>query len=116
MAEQAVKAREQADPEASPLNGVVPPKEHRWKPGQSGNPQGRRLSSAIEAKLAEKGRPERLVESILAKIESEGDVSAFKEIIARHEGHVPTKSETYTENYYLIEEVAVPYTEDTDSP
>jgi hypothetical protein len=25
----------------SPLNGVVPPQEYRWKPGQSGNPSGR---------------------------------------------------------------------------
>lgn len=28
-------------PGASPLNGVPPPEEHRWKPGQSGNPAGR---------------------------------------------------------------------------
>jgi hypothetical protein len=26
---------------SSPRNGVVPPPEHRWKPGQSGNPAGR---------------------------------------------------------------------------
>ena len=26
---------------ASPLNGVVPPPQHRFKPGQSGNPKGK---------------------------------------------------------------------------
>lgn len=29
------------DPGASPTSGVAPPAEHRWKPGQSGNPNGR---------------------------------------------------------------------------
>lgn len=27
-------------PDASPLNGVIPPPAKRWKPGQSGNPSG----------------------------------------------------------------------------
>ena len=27
--------------DASPISGVVPPPEYRWKPGQSGNPKGR---------------------------------------------------------------------------
>src|ERR1043165_8450300 len=31
---------------ASPRNGVVPPPEHRWKPGQSGNPAGRSTAGA----------------------------------------------------------------------
>jgi Family of unknown function (DUF5681) len=34
-------------PEASPISGVVPPKEHRWKPGQSGNPKGRPNAGAM---------------------------------------------------------------------
>jgi hypothetical protein len=29
------------DPAASPINGLVPPPEHRFVPGQSGNPSGR---------------------------------------------------------------------------
>lgn len=31
---------------ASPISGVVPPVEHRWKPGQSGNPEGRPAAGA----------------------------------------------------------------------
>src|SRR5688572_9189950 len=31
----------------SPLNGVVPPVDHRWKPGQSGNPAGRKTAGAV---------------------------------------------------------------------
>lgn len=27
--------------DASPVNGQIPPVEHRWKPGQSGNPSGK---------------------------------------------------------------------------
>lgn len=33
--------------DASPINGVVPPPEHRWKPGQSGNPAGRPRCGAV---------------------------------------------------------------------
>jgi hypothetical protein len=81
-----------------------PPREFQWKPGQSGNPNGRRLSAAINKRLEEAGRPEKLVDSMLAKIENDGDVAAFREIITRHEGHVPTKNETRSENYFFIEE------------
>lgn len=30
----------------SPISGVAPPGEHRWKPGQSGNPSGRPSAGA----------------------------------------------------------------------
>lgn len=36
----------EAPPAASPLNGVVPPPEHRFPPGQSGNPAGRPTAGA----------------------------------------------------------------------
>jgi hypothetical protein len=34
------------DQAASPLNGIVPPPEYRWKKGQSGHPQGRPTAGA----------------------------------------------------------------------
>lgn len=108
MIEQAIEKPEQAIRSGvSPISGTAPPEHSRWKPGQSGNPQGRRLSAAIDKRLEEAGRPEKLVDSILAKIENEGDVAAFREIITRHEGHVPTKTETRSENYFFIEERGV---------
>lgn len=48
-------ASEQAKIVPSPVNGVVPPVEHRFKPGQSGNPGGRPrwIREAYEATLSE---------------------------------------------------------------
>ena len=36
---------------ASPRSGKVPPPEKRWKPGQSGNPNGRPVSRPLTAAL-----------------------------------------------------------------
>jgi hypothetical protein len=36
----AKQAKDTPPPDASPINGVPPPREYRWKPGQSGNPSG----------------------------------------------------------------------------
>lgn len=38
-------------PGASPVSGVVPPVEYRWKPGQSGNPGGRNNAKPISAAM-----------------------------------------------------------------
>lgn len=35
------KKESPADQAKSPVNGMIPPPEHRFKPGQSGNPKGR---------------------------------------------------------------------------
>lgn len=42
-----VQAKQALAPDASPVNGMVPPVEHRWKPGQSGNPAGRKSYGAF---------------------------------------------------------------------
>lgn len=42
------------DPAASPRNGLVPPPEHRFKPGQSGNPSGMpKLTRPVTVALVE---------------------------------------------------------------
>ena len=48
MTRRAKQPAEQADG-ASPLSGVAPPAEHRWRPGQSGNPAGRPRSAGATA-------------------------------------------------------------------
>lgn len=60
----------------------------QWPPGVSGNPRGRKISAAIDARLEREGEAEGLVDSMFDKVRNEGDVSAFKEITLRHEGHV----------------------------
>lgn len=105
MSDQAVTTPKQADPAASPLNGVVPPKEHRFKPGQSGNPAGRKPISEAVRKLMKDKEAEILVQRIMDKVREEGDVSAFKELCDRLEGKVPQKVEARTENYYFVEEI-----------
>jgi hypothetical protein len=37
----------------SPINGVVPPAEHQWRPGQSGNPGGRPRGKSLTSLLRE---------------------------------------------------------------
>lgn len=88
-------------------------KPYRWKPGQSGNPQGRKLSAAINKRLDEAGVPERLVAAILDKIMNDADVAAFKEIITRHEGHVPTKAEITSDNFVFLREKEHDWPEDS---
>lgn len=77
----------------------------RWPKGVSGNPKGGKLSAAINRELDADGVAERLVRRVLQKIEDEGDVSAFREILDRHEGKVPQKVEAKTENYFFVEEI-----------
>lgn len=69
-----------------------PPREGRWKPGQSGNPGGRPkwkpLTQALQELIDE--RPElmrELAKSLVVKA-GKGDVSAFNTIFDRLEGKV----------------------------
>lgn len=74
----------------SPLNGVPPPREGQWKPGQSGNPGGRPkrkpLTDAI-ARIIDAVGAEKFAAAIAAKAEL-GDVTAFREMADRLEGKV----------------------------
>ena len=59
--------------DASPINGVVPPPEHRWKPGVSGNPKGRPpLGMSIREHLNALGEAN-LTEGELRKIARDKD-------------------------------------------
>lgn len=52
----------------SPVNGVVPPVEHRWKPGQSGNPDGRPSAGMTIKEWINKMGAEDLTEAELRKV------------------------------------------------
>ncbi len=89
----------QAD--ASPLNGVVPPTEHRWKPGQSGNPNpwantpppGPALRRALSKLLSENPhRAEEIVQAMLERATA-GDVKAASLLWDREDGRAAQKIE-----------------------
>ena len=66
---------------ASPLNGVIPPPEHRWAKGHSGNPAGRPSAGAAVLEWLNV-----MAEWPLAKIESitkDADAPASKVMAAR---------------------------------
>jgi hypothetical protein len=70
-----------------------PPPEHsRWKPGQSGNPQGhskgRRATSELLKLIEEKGADRAIATKWLQMI-LDGDFRYMKEYIDRVEGKVP---------------------------
>ncbi len=80
------------DEKKSPISGTAPPREGRWKPGQSGNPNGRPkwkpLTETLQALIDEK--PEVLREfgkSMLIKA-CKGDVAAANLVWDRLEGKV----------------------------
>jgi hypothetical protein len=95
------KPQEQANTRVSPISGTAPPAEHRWAPGQSGNPGGRPKGQSITARLRAlldaqavdaKGAPipgltigDQIAQA-LAREAASGDVKAIKEYCDRTEG------------------------------
>ncbi len=80
------------DEKKSPISGTAPPREGRWKPGQSGNPGGRPrwkpLTEALQRLYDE--QPE-LLDQLAARLTvkaGQGDVSAWNTICDRLEGKV----------------------------
>ena len=86
--------------DASPINGLPPPRDTRWKKGQSGNPKGRPRKRRIEDALAEQLAGE--VDGInlldaMAKIairkSLKGDAKFWQMVTERTSGKVPDKVE-----------------------
>lgn len=92
-------------PGASPISGLPPPEEHRWKPGQSGNPKGRPKGRSITAVLRDmldddavdtqgkKQKVKRAVAGALLRRALGGDVKAIREVLDRTEGRVKEQHE-----------------------
>ena len=81
----------------SPISGRAPPREGRWKPGQSGNPAGRPKSKPFKDALqAILDNPEQLAKTAAALVARShtGDVGAIKEIADRLDGKVTDTLET----------------------
>ena len=101
----------------------IPPKEHQFKPGQSGNPAGRpdgsknlstilrdMLEEEIDVKVDDTGRKERrkfseLIIRKLIKRASDGDPRAIKEIFDRIEGRAKQSVDVTTDGKPLNDEV-----------
>lgn len=101
----------------------IPPKEHQFKPGQSGNPAGRPVGSKnlstilrdmleeeIDVKVDDTGRKERrkfseLIIRKLIKRASDGDPRAIKEIFDRIEGRAKQSVDVTTDGKPLNDEV-----------
>ena len=85
--EQQAKSR----PPGAGKNGNVPPPEHRFKPGQSGNPAGRPMGTAVSDQigkiLSHPKAAERVARGIIEKA-AEGDATAFKALMDRFEGPI----------------------------
>ena len=101
------------DAGVSPRSGLPPPAEHRWKPGQSGNPRGRpkqSITALVREVLARSefvtydkaGQPQvnrlpegvtvaDLVAEVIVRQALKGDYPFMKELLERTEGKVPAR-------------------------
>ena len=97
-----------------------PPKEHQFKPGESGNPSGKKkgcknietiLRELMQVKMSEEnpltGKMETvsagtlMYAQLMAKAAKEGDLAAIDKIMDRLEGKAVAKTEDVTEKSFM---------------
>ncbi len=108
MTEPRGKQAKDTPPDASPINGVPPPRETRWKPGQSGNPSGlpkgtTRITDRLR-RLVEKNDGE-VAEALckaIVKAGLKGDHRFVKEILDRLDGPVKQQIEGTMTTHYKV--------------
>lgn len=90
-------------PGVSPYSGLPPPVEHRWKPGQSGNPRGRPVSAELDRRLLDKQTVAKIVDSLLQRIQ-DGDTRAIELLWDRAEGKLTQKVESDNRQTIVVEQ------------
>jgi hypothetical protein len=104
-------------------NGNVPPAHARFKPGQSGNPNGRpretSLTAIIRRVLAEADeehgtKGEKLI-AVALRAADKGDFRYFKELIERNDGKVPDRIADADGNKLIVEVQYVDAPRSTDT-
>ena len=92
--------------DASPINGVSPPAEHRFKPGESGNPRGRPperpIAAAIRARLDRNdGAAIGDIADVVVAKARHGDFRFVRELLDRVDGRL-------TDRLEVSENLAIP--------